>query len=348
VRKRGIVPLTLEKLLAKRAAYKRLMKGAKDEESRRLYDERQTSLKWILVCSFGFMGYRNSKFGRIDAHIAVCAFARKILLDAMRIAEREGFRVIHGIVDSLWLKREGASEEDYVHLCSEIERETGFRISFEGIYRWIAFLPSKTDGSTPVLNRYFGVFTNGKVKFRGIEARRRDTPKVIPLSQISALNILAHGESIDGARRLVPAAINNLIEYAGAIKCGFVPLSDLLVERQISKRPSNYLQRTPQTQASRLLDEKGVALQPGNVVRFLITNSRLKEGVPEELLSEDQAYDRRKYLDLLASASATILIPFGFDKDRLRTILSNPTRQRIAQVNKEVVDRGAGLRLGAD
>ena len=295
------------------------------------------------------MGYRNAKFGRIDAHIAVCAFARKVLLDAMRIAEREGFRVIHGIVDSLWLKKEGASEEDYARLCGEIERETGFRISFEGIYRWIAFLPSKTDSSTPVLNRYFGVFRNGKVKFRGIEARRRDTPKAIALSQISTLNILAQGESIEGARRLVPAALDNLLEYAKAIKSGFVPLNELLVERQISKRPSDYLQRTPQSQASRLLDERGAALQPGNVVRYLITNSRLKEGVPEELLSEDQPYDRRKYLDLLASASATILEPFGFDKSRLRTIfLSYPTRQGVAQTNK-VADRGAGLGgLGVD
>lgn len=65
----------------------------------------------------------------------MCAFARKILLDATRIAERRGFRVLHGIVDSLWLKKEGAREEDYVQLCGEIEKELGFKISFEGIYR---------------------------------------------------------------------------------------------------------------------------------------------------------------------------------------------------------------------
>lgn len=232
VRKRGIVPITLEKLLRKRAVYKQLMRSAKDEESKRFYDERQTALKWILVCAFGFLGYRNAKFGRIDSHIAVCAFARKILLDATRIAELKGFKVLHGIVDSLWLAKEGANEEDYAHLCSEIERETGFRVSFEGMYRWIAFLPSKTDGSTPVLNRYFGVFRNGKVKFRGIEARRRDTPRIIALSQISMLNTLAQGECIDDVRRLVPTALDNLFEYVRAIKSGFVPLNELLIERR--------------------------------------------------------------------------------------------------------------------
>jgi DNA polymerase-2 len=36
----------------------------------------------------------------------------------------------------------------------------------------------------PVLNRYYGVFENGKIKVRGIEARRRDTPGFIKEAQI--------------------------------------------------------------------------------------------------------------------------------------------------------------------
>jgi hypothetical protein len=31
----------------------------------------RNSLKWILVTSFGYLGFNNAKFGRIDAHIAV-------------------------------------------------------------------------------------------------------------------------------------------------------------------------------------------------------------------------------------------------------------------------------------
>ena len=65
-----------------------------------IYEARQSVLKWILVTSFGYLGYNNAKFGRIDAHIAVCAFDRQILLQAAKIAERQGFRVLHGIVDS--------------------------------------------------------------------------------------------------------------------------------------------------------------------------------------------------------------------------------------------------------
>jgi len=48
----GIVPLSLDILLKKRAIYKTRKKEAKDEAARSLYDQRQSALKWILVCSF--------------------------------------------------------------------------------------------------------------------------------------------------------------------------------------------------------------------------------------------------------------------------------------------------------
>ena len=100
----GIVPQALEILLKKRAQYKlRLKSPETDAITKQVYDARQNSLKWILVTSFGYLGYSNSKFGNIDAHIATCAFDRQVLLKAVRVAESHGFRILHGIVDSLWV-----------------------------------------------------------------------------------------------------------------------------------------------------------------------------------------------------------------------------------------------------
>ena len=52
------------------------------------------------------LGYKNAKFGTVDGHMAVCAFGREALLNAASTAEANGFEVIHGIVDSLWLKKQ--------------------------------------------------------------------------------------------------------------------------------------------------------------------------------------------------------------------------------------------------
>ncbi|MCW4018035.1 MAG: hypothetical protein NWF00_05065 [Candidatus Bathyarchaeota archaeon] len=101
----GIVPKSLKIIVSKRLKYKQLKEETSDPKLKEAYDSRQTGLKWISVCCFGYLGYKNAKFGTVDGHIAVCAFSRDVFLKAARMAENWGFTVIHGIVDSLWLKK---------------------------------------------------------------------------------------------------------------------------------------------------------------------------------------------------------------------------------------------------
>jgi DNA polymerase-2 len=61
----------------------------------------------MLVTCFGYLGYRNARFGRIEAHEAVTAFGREKLLQAKEICEEEGFELLHAITDSLWIRKEG-------------------------------------------------------------------------------------------------------------------------------------------------------------------------------------------------------------------------------------------------
>jgi len=77
----GIVPASLKIIVDRRLEYKsRKNNILLNNKNRSRYNKRQAALKWILVTSFGYLGFNNSKFGRVDAHIVVCAFARKILL----------------------------------------------------------------------------------------------------------------------------------------------------------------------------------------------------------------------------------------------------------------------------
>src|SRR5438093_2059067 len=199
-KRKGLVPKALEILLTKRKIYKQLRNSVTDTKLKEVYNSRQTALKWVLVTSFGYLGFNNAKFGRIDAHIAVCAFDRQILIRTMRIAERHGFNVLHAIVDSIWVQEKNAqnhaNQDDYDILKKAIEKETGFDISFEGIYKWIAFVPSKSSDIVGVPNRYFGVFDDGTLKLRGIEARRHDTPIFFSNYQQLILNILAEADTI--------------------------------------------------------------------------------------------------------------------------------------------------------
>ncbi len=313
-KRRGLIPRVLDVVLRKRLTYKNLKGEASDPAAKARFDARQKALKWILVCCFGYLGYRNAKFGRIDSHIAVCAYARKTLLDASKVAERRGFQVIHGIVDSLWLQKPKATAEDYLDLCREIERETGFPIAFEGVYRWIAFLPSKMHRDVPVLNRYFGAFENGKVKARGIECRRHDTPLIVSKCQEEMLAVLSEASNAESVSGLIPRAMQVLKQYSDALSEGNVSTDDLIITRRLSKNPEEYTVDIIQAGVARQLTEEGLRLSAGQRIQYVVKDHRgvssRSRGVAAQLTGFDAGYDVKRYLDLLTSASDTLLVPF--------------------------------------
>ena len=346
-RRTGIVPISLEIVLEKRAKYKQLSKlSSISLELNAIYEARQSVLKWILVTSFGYLGYNNAKFGRIDAHIAVCAFDRQILLQAAKIAERQGFRVLHGIVDSIWIKekddmktaatqqqKEEKEKADYLHLKESIEKETGFAISFEGVYKWVAFVHSKVNTNLPVPNRYFGVFEDndlggdGNLKIRGIEARRHDTPVFFLKFQQQILEIMATGNTINEVKALMPIVADIYKKYALLLKERRIPLEELVFTKILSKDSNEYQKNrnTLENDAVQQLGREGKCIKAGQILRYIISDYYYKEKlyrdnstnktrtIPIELIDEKTYhYDVKRYTELLAEICNSVTEPFGY------------------------------------
>lgn len=323
-RKLGIVPQSLELPLAKRFEYKRMRDKTSDSKLKQIYNERAGALKWVLVTSFGFLSYRHAKFMKIDAHIAVCSVARETLLNAMHTAESRGYRVIHGIVDSLWVFKERASGQDYEELREEIEKVTKFKLAIEGVYKWIVFLPSKEDSQNQVPTRYLGAFEkNNELKVRGIEWRRRDTPLYFKACQERILNELAkcnNREELRKCARTEGIAIFN--EFARNLEKHDVPPLSLLITRRLSKNLSEYFsKRQLSVNAALKLEERGLQLKAGQSVSYVITKYKtagMNRAAPEELTADGE-YDSKRYVELLSDCCAMILSPFGVSKEILLT-----------------------------
>jgi DNA polymerase elongation subunit (family B) len=295
--------------------YKELRNEVEDPELKEVYDQKQSALKWILVTCFGYLGYKNARFGKVDAHIAVCAFARDVLLKTVRMAEERGFEVVHGIVDSLWLKKEGAELRDYAALCGAVSREVGVQLNVEGRYRWIVFLPSKTHPGVPVLNRYYGVFDSGKIKTRGIEVRKSDTPKFVYDAQLDMIEVLAKARNSEEFLERINEALDVLQRYAERLIAGEVPVEDLLIEKRLSLNPSKYTHDVLQAISAKRLAKEGVGVSAGQTVQYLITNAKSNDvnrrALPAQLVRANIRYDIGKYLDILLSSALNILSPFG-------------------------------------
>jgi DNA polymerase elongation subunit (family B) len=315
-RRIGIVPKTLKLLISKRLLYKRLKTEARDPDLKQVYDRRQGALKWILVTCFGYLGYKNAKFGTVDGHIGVCAFGRDAFLKTARVAEERGFTIVHGIVDSLWLKKEDATTQEYLDLCKEISEEIKVPLNFEGRYKWIVFLPSRMHPNIGVLNRYYGVMENGKIKVRGIEARRRDTPKFVYDAQMEMIKILASARNSQEFVDKIPDALRAVRKYRQQLLAGEIPVWDLIITKHLSKHLKEYKQKVSQVIAAEQLLKEGVEVSAGKNVRFLFTsaeNKRYERRVKaEELIEETTNSDLKKYLLLLYASAANLLSPLSY------------------------------------
>ncbi len=311
-RRRGLIPLTLEPLLARRRLYKSSLRESKDEKERDRNDSRQTAIKWMLVSCFGYLGYKNARFGRIEAHEATTAYGRELLLRAKEITEAAGLSVLHALTDSLWVKLDRAAGVDLAALCEQITRATKIEMSLEAVYDWIVFLPSKVEINRPVAVRYYGVFEDGRLKLRGLACRRSDMPEFVKKAQWEMLRLVAKARTLEERSRLIEQAEAMLEERIVELRQRLVDPQELLVKRTMTRDVDAYRVETRTAVAARQLTDAGVRTHAGERVRYLITDARAKERsnrVMAEEIDQSKDYDAEEYIKILKSAAAEIIYP---------------------------------------
>jgi len=302
---RGIVPSVLEPVLKKRLVYKSLAK------QNPVYDRRQNAIKWILVTCFGYLGYKNARFGRIEAHEAVTAFGRETLLQAKEIAEDNGYRVLHGQTDSLWIVKDSENAVPIDELCRMITEKTGIIMHHEGTYEWVVFAWSKTHKGVSAINRYFGKFRDGRIKVRGLMLRKMDTPAFIKTAQKKMLDTLSKFGITDKGKEAVQ---NVFYEYRDQLRQGRIPLSDLVIHRRVSKPLEKYRVETDLSVALKLLKEKGIEVSPGETVGYILSDGQFR-AIPVGF--SPIQIDFTRYEDLLKRALDEILTAFHDSREQV-------------------------------
>jgi DNA polymerase-2 len=309
----GLIPKTLRPLLEKRLMLKSILSDLHPRDCRvEILKARASALKWLLVVCFGYLGYKNARFGKIESHEAVTAMSRELMLQAKEVAEDMGFTVLHMYVDCLFVQQEGFHKpSDFTQLMNAIEEKTGIPIALEGVFKWVAFLASKRDARVPVPNQYFGAFQDGTLKYRGIELRRRDTTLWVRKIQLKALEILAQANSPREFADRIPDVIR-LVEGAKRdLQLGCVPLEEFVIRQRLSRSIETYKTPSPAARAARQLQAHGRQFAPGQSLEFLF--ARNASGVHawelEEALDSGKL-DTKRYYKLLDRAIQTLLEPY--------------------------------------
>jgi len=279
---KGLVPIALKPFLDRRMYYKK--------NPSRLNKERAVGLKWVLVSSYGYLRFREFKLGMSTSHMAICAYAREILLKAAHLAEEKGFKVVHGIVDSLYIKKRNIKEGEVKEFCRELELLSGIPVSFEGIFKWIVFLPSINDRKRPLPSTYYGVFQSGEIKARGIDVRRRNTPFIVKYFQQSCLELMAQSETKEEIQNQIPIMCNlfhKVMKQLPEVK------ADMLASSiRISK--IDYKHNVPQRLAVNHLKKKGIDVKPGQSIRYVFQSDGVQ--LAEDYNGKPDIFQYRKFL----------------------------------------------------
>jgi DNA polymerase-2 len=228
------------------------------------------------------------------------------------------------------LRKPEATRGEYEDLCRVIRDKLRLPISFAGVYRWIVFLSSKTDSKVGVLNRYYGIFEDGTLKVRGIDLRRHDTPDIVRQCQTEMLDILTKARDSSEFRLLIPSALKILEKFVGSLREGSVPLEDLVIVRNLSKNPDEYTHQVPQAIAARHLIAQGGSVHAGQQVSYILTHYQTRTALPPEIVDQGTVYDSERYVDLLCSSAANLLLPLGYDTKYLQTMFKRTETKRPA------------------
>jgi DNA polymerase I len=291
------------------------------------------AIKWVLVACFGYQGFSNATFGRIECHEAINAFAREILLDAKAALEDAGWRVLHGIVDSLWVTPDPDREQRPLEaVAAEISDDAGIELERESAFDWVAFCPLR-DSSSGALTRYFGrrrgesypeSGVGDAVKTRGIEGRQRSTPPWVAAVQDDALRAFDETRS--------PAAVcDALRRRLRTLRAGDVDPDELVVERRASKAVDDYAAATLTVAALRRAREAGAALAPGQSVRYVVVDADTAGAARVRLPFEaGDGYDAAWYADAAIRAVASVLAPVGWREGDVREYLDGTRDATLA------------------
>ncbi|MDR3193424.1 MAG: DNA polymerase II [Treponema sp.] len=233
----------------------------------------------ILMNSFyGVLGTGACRYARTELAGAITSFARKWLLASRDWFAGQGYRVLYGDTDSLFVETglpDGAGYGDFASLCGdlagELNRFLAKRISeeyrlesflemrFEKAYRRFLIPPLRAlhesgEAARGRAKGYGGLLLGedgtAGVEVKGMEAVRSDSTPLARRIQLELLELVFSGAGEAEFRRRVEESLEEL--RAGKLD------GELVYRKRLSRPPEEYTASTPpQVKAARALGWKG-------------------------------------------------------------------------------------------
>jgi DNA polymerase I len=268
----------------------------------RVLDARQKAVKVITNASYGYAGWIGARWYIKPVAEAAAAWGRHTILDAIKMAEKAGLKVVYGDTDSIFVKHEPKKIEK---LSKEIEAKFGLEIKPDEVYVRIFFTEAK--------KRYAGLLSDGKLDIVGLEVMRGDWAAIAKKVQEKVLEIILKEQSPKKATRFVQQCISELRQKR-------VPYRDLIIWKTLTKPAEEYAVKASHVEAARMLREKGWELSVGDKVGYVVVigTGRLYERIKPYVFASYDEIDIEYYVSKqVVPAAARVLESFGITEEQL-------------------------------
>ncbi|WP_393971123.1 DNA polymerase II [Oxyplasma meridianum] len=268
--KEGLVPRLLRQLMEERDKVKKIMRGSSTEEEHNYYDGVQGALKILMNTFYGVLASSFYRFTNLEIGGAITSFARETITNLISRLEKEGYKVIYGDTDSIFIESGLTKYEDIVKLGEDLSKkistEEGVIIEFEKVID-----PFFSHGAK---KRYAGkiIFPEdqaGEILVRGYETRRTDSFDLQSESLTKVFDLIME--------RKVDEAVEYSKEIVKKVLSGdsSIPMEKLVISRSVKPFKSYADEKSlANVRVAKKLMEMGETFIPGMKVSWIVTNSK--------------------------------------------------------------------------
>ncbi|MFH0859575.1 MAG: DNA-directed DNA polymerase [Candidatus Altiarchaeota archaeon] len=311
-RKEGFIPKILDSLIKRRIDAKKMLKAAKTDEERRLLEVQQQALKLLANSMYGYYGFQMARWYCRPCAESITAWGRHYIQKTIKEAGEEGFRVIYGDTDSIFITKASVTDIDaFIKQALNFGKKVNeklpeaMELEMEGFYPRGLFITKK---------RYALIDSNDKIIVKGLETKRRDWAKIAKRTQDGVLNALLKDRNPDNAVDIVRTALDD-------IKNGRVNLNDLTIHTQMTRNIGEYVQPGPHIIAAKKAMKEGLDFKQGSIIPYVITKGggSISDKAKVLELTEEGEYDPDYYINnQVLPAVVRILEALGYSEDELK------------------------------
>lgn len=297
-KKRGFLSVILEQLVQMRGEIKKQIKETTGDV-KKLLTARSEALKLLSNSFYGYLGFSAARWYSLECAEATTAFGRKYIHTVMNKAKEMGFSVLYADTDSLFLHLGQKTRDDAAEFQQMINGSLPgmMELEWENFYPSGIFVALKgTRGGAK--KRYALVDEKGNLKIRGFETVRRNVAPIAKEVQEKVLRIILKENDTKKAAVYIKQTIQEVMQKK-------VDKEKMIVFTQLQKDIGSYTSISPHVAAAARMKEKGISVERGTFIYYIIGEGkgklRDKVRLPEEVHKNDYDADYYIYHQILPS-----------------------------------------------